>query len=115
MISAGPIVEMRLRSVDQVKIMSTTFSHSRTFEGPLWGGKETLRFTGVPMPDKLAHTSMELSTLFDSVLQKKILRNEIRALYFHVLDFDFTLVKDQVLGRFTDANREYYNSQHMEV
>jgi hypothetical protein len=115
MISARPIVEMRLQSVDHVRILSTTFSHRSTFEGPLWGGKETLRFIGVPMADQLAHTSMELSRLFDSELQKKILRNETRSLFFHVLDFNFALIKDEVLGRFTAANREHYNAQNMVV
>jgi hypothetical protein len=64
----------------------------------------------MPIADSLAHTSMELNMLFASQLQMKIFQNEIRALYFHVLDFNFTLVKDQVLGRFTAANREHYNS-----
>jgi hypothetical protein len=108
------VVEMRLRSVKQVKIMSTTLSHPRTvdqrFEGPLWAGEEALRFIQMPIADSLAHTSMELNMLFASQLQMKIFQNEIRALYFHVLDFNFTLVKDQVLGRFTAANREHYNS-----
>jgi hypothetical protein len=119
MIFAISVVEMRLRSVDQVKIMSTTLSHPRTvdqrFEGPLWGGKETLRFIILGFPEDLAHTSMELNKLFASELQKKTLRNDIRALYFHVLDFDFALIRDEILSRFTAANREHYNSQHMVV
>lgn len=110
---------MRLRSVQQVKIISTTLSHPRIvdqrFEGPLWGGEEALRFIQMPIADSLAHTSMELNALFASQLQKKIFQNEIRALYFHVLDFNFTLIKDEVLRMFTAANREHYNAQQMVV
>jgi hypothetical protein len=118
-VTTDSVVEIRLRSVNRVKIMSTTLSHPRRidqkFEGPLWDGKETLRFVVMPVSDSLAHTSMELNRLFDSELRKKILKNDMRALHFHVLDFDFTLIQDEVIGRFTAANREHYNSQHVVI
>jgi hypothetical protein len=123
--TAGPsvtddsIIEMRLRSVFEVKIMSTTLSHPRTvdpeFRRPLWDGEETLRFIGMPASDELSHTSGELNMLFAWQLLVRIRQNKIRALYFHVLDFDFTLIKDRVLGIFSAANREHYNSQQMVV
>jgi hypothetical protein len=109
------VAEMRLRNVFRVKIMSTTLSHvNQSFEGPLWGKEETLRFIAMPV-DNLAHTSGQVNNLFAMELSRKVMKNEMRALYFHVLDFDFTLIKDQILGMFTDANREHYNAQLVEV
>jgi len=112
-------IEMRLWNVDEVKIMSTTLSHARTpdqiFMGPLWDGKETLRFIAMPTTDDLALTSMELNMWLAVALRRKIRYNEIRAIYFHVLDFDFTLIKDKVIGTFTAANRDYYNTQQLVV
>ena len=105
-------VRMRLRNVDQVKIMSTTLCGNHpNFRGPLWDGEEKLRFIpAVPAPDNLLHTSMELNMLFASVLRQKIMKNELHDLFIHVLDFDFSLVKSEIFGRFTDANRNHYNS-----
>ena len=125
MVAAGPSVEddstieMRLRRVNEVKIMSTTLSHPRSvdpeFRRPLWNGEEALRFIALPTMDDLARTSMELSLLVDKKLRKKVFSNEIDAIYFHVLGFNFTLIKNKVLGRFTTANREHYNSQQMVI
>jgi hypothetical protein len=125
MIAAGPSVkddstiELRLRRVNEVKIMSTTLSHPRSvdpeFRRPLWDGEEALRFIALPTMDDLARTSMELSLLVDKKLRKKVFSNEIDAIYFHVLDFNFTLIKNKVLGRFTTANRDHYNSHQMVI
>jgi hypothetical protein len=112
------IAEIRLRNVIQVKIMSTTLSHPRTanqtFRGPLWGEEERLRFIAMPA-DELAHVSGQVNNMFAVELSRKVMKNEMRALTFHVLDFDFTLIKDQILSQFTDANREHYNAQLVEV
>lgn len=121
--SAGPsaaadsIVKIRLRNVDRVKIISTTLSGNHpNFAGPLWDNKETLRFIpAMPVPDNLLHTTMELNMLFASALRQKIQNNEMLHLSIHVLDFDFTLVKSEVLGRFTQANRDHYGSNRLRV
>jgi hypothetical protein len=112
------IAEIRLRNVVRVKIMSTTLSHPRTanqtFLGELWAKEERLHFIAMPTDD-LAHVSGQVNNMFAVELSRKVMKNEMRALTFHVLDFDFTFIKDQILSRFTDANREHYNAQLVEV
>lgn len=108
---------MQLRDVSQVKIMSTTLSSNHpNFDGPLWDGKEKLRFIpAMPVPDNLLRTTMELNMLFASVLRQKVPKDELLDLFIHVLDFDFTLVKTQILGKFTAANRARYKSHTQRV